>query len=75
MGKENSDIIHAEGVRLALHHPGDARPCKVFSRQAFISRMSGPDAIGLPAGMGKSGIAPNSATLLKKAALRIAEMG
>jgi hypothetical protein len=42
VGKENSDIIHAEGVRLAVASSAQDGPHKAVSRQEFSRRAYTP---------------------------------
>jgi hypothetical protein len=42
VGKEKSDIIHAEGVRFAVASSARQGSYKVLSRQKFIGRALGP---------------------------------
>jgi hypothetical protein len=42
VGKEKSDIIHAEGVRFAVTSSGRPRPWKAVSRLEFIGPAVGP---------------------------------
>ncbi len=50
VGKENSDIIHAGGVRLAVAPSAQQAPCKAVSRQGVHNRASGGRARRLPRG-------------------------
>lgn len=45
VGKENGDIIHAEGVRFAVASSAQRGPWKAASRQEFIGLACGPETI------------------------------